>query len=195
MLNQVLVYRIANLTIIDLRKELFRKTLRGDIAHFNGEGTSDLMSRFAYDMESLLNAHVEFFGKLIREPLKMIACLLGAGFISWRLLLFSMILAPPAVVIVRRWAKALKKANRKLMEEMSEMYDILDETFQGIKVVKAFTMERHKSAAASTTATRNTIARRCAIGRYDAIARPLIEVLGMGTICVAFLAGAVSRAQ
>jgi len=188
-LNQILVYRIANLTIIDLRKELFRKTLRGDIARFNGEGTSDLMSRFTYDMESLLNAHVEFFGKLIREPLKMIACLLGAGFISWRLLLFSMILAPPAVVIVRRLAKALKKANRKLMEEMSEMYDILDETFQGIKVVKAFTMERHERRRFHLS-NKEYYRKAMRIGRYDAVARPLIEVLGMGTICVAFLAGA-----
>ena len=187
--QQIFVYRLANLTIIDLRKELFRKTLRGDIARFNADGTSELMSRFTYDMESLLNAQVEFFGKLVREPLKMIACLVGAGFISWRLLLFSLILAPPAVLIVRRLAKALKKANRKLMEEMSDMYDILDETFQGIKVVKAFTMERHERRRFHQS-NKEYYRKAMRIGRYDAIARPLIEVLGMGTICVAFLAGA-----
>jgi len=188
-LNQMFVYRLANLTIIDLRKELFRRTLRGDLARFNGEGTSELMSRFTYDMESLLNAHVEFFGKLVREPLKMVACLIGAGFVSWRLLLFSLILAPPAVLIVRRLAKALKKANRKLMEEMSEMYDILDQTFQGIKVVKAFTMERHERRRFHLS-NKEYYRKAMRIGRYDSVARPLIEVLGMGTICVAFLAGA-----
>ncbi|MCE9603930.1 MAG: ABC transporter ATP-binding protein/permease [Planctomycetia bacterium] len=187
--NQILVYRLSNLAIIDLRKEFFRRTLRGDLSRFSGEGTSELMSRFTYDMESLLSAHVEFYGKLVREPLKMLACLIGAGLVSWRLLLFSLVLAPPAVLVVRWLAKALKKANRRMMEEMSTMYDILDETFQGIKVVKAFTMERHERRRFHMS-NKEYYRKAMRIGRYDALARPMIEVLGLGTICVAFLAGA-----
>ena len=187
--NQVLVYRLSQLAVIDLRKLFFRRTLRTDVARFTTEGTNELMSRFTYDMESLLTAQQEFFGKLVREPLKMIACLVGAGWVSWRLLLFSMILAPPAALLIRKLARALKRANRKLMEEMSEMYGILDETFHGIRIVKAFTMERAERRRFHRS-NKQYYRKSMRIGRYDALTRPLTEVLGIGTISVALLAGA-----
>lgn len=187
--NQVLVYRLSQLAVIDLRKLFFRRTLRSDVSRFTAEGTNELMSRFTYDMESLLVAQQEFYGKLVREPLKMGACLIGAGYVSWRLLLFSLILAPPAAIIVRKLAKALKRANRKLMEEMSDMYGILDESFQGIKIVKAFTMERFERRRFHRS-NKNYYRRSMRIGRYDALTRPLTEIIGIGTICVALLAGA-----
>ncbi len=189
LLNHVLVFRVSQLAVIDLRKQMYRKTLRSDAARFSGEGTSELMSRFTYDTESLLTAQQEFFGKLIREPLKMIACLVGAGWVSWRLLLFSLILAPPAAYLIRSLAKALKRANRRVMEEMSEMYGILDETFQGIKVVKGFTMERYERRRFHQN-NKEYYRKSMRIGWYDALTRPLTELLGIGTICTGLLAGA-----
>jgi len=187
--NQILVFRLAQLAVLDLRKQLYRKTLRCDLARFTSEGGSELMSRFTYDMESLLAAMQEFYGKLIREPLKMIACFVGAALVSWQLLLFSMILAPPAAYLIRMLAKALKRANRRVMEEMSEMYAILDETVHGIKVVKAFTMERTERRRFHQS-NKAFYRKSMRIGRYDSLTRPLTEILGMGTICVALLAGA-----
>ena len=187
--NQILVTRLSQLAVMDLRKEFFRRSLRCDLGRFTADGTGELMSRFTYDMENLLSAHSEFFGKLVREPLKMFACLAGAALVSWRLLLFSLILAPPAALMIRWLAKALKRANRKLMEEMSEMYEILDETFQGVKVVKAFTMERHERRRFHQS-NKEYYKKSMRIGRYDALTRPLTEVLGIGTISVAMLAGA-----
>ena len=35
----------------------------------------------------------------------------------------------------------LKRANRRAMEEMAQLYNTLEETFRGIKIVKAFTNE------------------------------------------------------
>ena len=35
----------------------------------------------------------------------------------------------------------LKRANRRAMEEMAQLYNVLEETFRGIKIVKAFTNE------------------------------------------------------
>lgn len=188
-IDQILVFRLAQLAVLDLRKQMYRTTLRSDLARFNSEGSSELMSRFTYDMESLLSAIQEFYGKLVREPLKMIACLIGAILVSWRLLLFSLILAPPAALLIRWLAKALKRANRRVMEEMSEMYGILNETMHGIKVVKAFTMERTERRRFHQS-NKAFYYKSMKIGRYDSLTRPLTEVIGMVTICLALLAGA-----
>jgi subfamily B ATP-binding cassette protein MsbA len=187
--HQILVSRLALLGTLSLRKMFYRRTLRIDLARFGVDGTSDLMNRFTSDIESLAGGMNELFGKLVREPLKMFACLIGAAWVCWRLLVFSLLLAPLAAFLIHWLAKALKRANRRAMEEMSQMYNILDETFQGIKVVKAFTMERYERRRFHRN-SKQYYFKSMRIARYDSLTRPLVELLGMLTICLAVLAGA-----
>jgi subfamily B ATP-binding cassette protein MsbA len=189
MVNTVLTARISYLATFELQKRFYARSLRMDVATFSSEGISDVMSRFTYDMQNLVGGLNALLGRLVREPLKMIACLIGAGWICWRLLVFSLIVAPVAAFLICWLGKTLKRANRRAMEEMSHLYAILAETFQGIKVVKAFTMERQE---------RNRFHRVCKqyfrksmkIAGYDALSRPLIEVMGIFIICLAILGGA-----
>ncbi len=141
-LSSFLVDRVAQLATFDLRKQFFRRTLRMDLTTFSESGTSDLLSRFTHDVNSVADGLQTLFGRAVREPLKMVVCFACAAYISWQLLLLSMILAPPTGLLVTTLAKTLKRANRKALEQMSSLYGILAESFSGIKVVKAFTMER-----------------------------------------------------
>jgi ATP-binding cassette subfamily B protein/subfamily B ATP-binding cassette protein MsbA len=187
--HSILCDRLSQLAAFRLRKDFYRRTIRMDLARFNNEGTSDLMNRFTSDMESLVGGLNELFGKLIREPLKMIACLAGAAFVSWRLLLFSLVLAPITALSIRWLAKSLKRANRRAMEEMSQIYNILDETFQGIKVVKAFTMERAERRRFHHV-SKNYYFKTMRIAYFDSLTRPVTEMLGVMTIGIAMVAGA-----
>lgn len=187
--HSIIVDRMSNLAIHELRKDFFRRTLRMDMATFGREGTSDLMSRFTYDLESLAAGMSQLLGKAVREPLKMLVCLIGAGWICWRLLLLSLIIAPPAAYCVGRLAKLLKRANRRAMEEMSQIYNILDETFQGIKIVKAFATERYERRRFHLK-SKNFYRRSMRIAWYDALTHPTTETMGMIMISIALLAGA-----
>lgn len=188
-LHQVLCARLSQRVAMDLRNAFFRHALDMDLAVFHREGTSELMNRFTADMESLTSGIHEFFGKLVREPLKMLACLIGAAWISWQLLLFSLLVVPLAAVLIRWLARTLKRANRRAMEEMTQIFSILEESFQGIKVVKAFTMERYERWRFRAV-NRNYFRKAMRIARYDSLTRPLTEVLGILTISMAILAGA-----
>ena len=154
----MLAARLAQLAAFDLRKRFYRRTLRLDLATFNDEGTSDLMSRFTNDMQNVASGVESLFGRLICEPLKMVACLALAAWISWRLLLLSLVIAPLAGLAIRWLAKTLKRASRRAMEEMAQLYNTLEETFRGIKIIKAFTNEPQQRQA-STTAARPTTRR------------------------------------
>jgi len=187
--HAVLVSQLSHRATLYLRNVFYRRTLDMEIARFTADGTSDLMNRFTSDMESLAAGLNELFGKLVREPLKMIVCLVGAACVCWRLLVISLVLAPAAALAIRWLAKALKRANRRAMEEMSAMYNTLEETFQGIKVVKAFTMERQERRRFLEN-SRKYFNKQMRIARYDSLTRPLIEMIGVLTICLALLAGA-----
>ena len=80
--------------------------------------------------------------KFVLEPFKMIACFAGAAFICWRLLLLSLLITPLAALIIHRLGTSIKRANRRALEEMSQIYTLLSESLSAISVVKAFTRER-----------------------------------------------------
>ncbi len=188
-LGAFLVDRLAQLAVFDLRKQFYRRTLRLDLATFSQNGTSDLISRFTHDLDNVGQGVQTVFGRAIREPLKMIACLVGAAWVCWQLLVLSLLVVPVAFYLIARLARTLKKANRRAMEQMSSLYNVLMETFGGIKVVKAFTMERHerrKFHAVSKLCFRKGMR----IALFDALVNPVTEVMGILTICVAILVGA-----
>ncbi|NUQ60952.1 MAG: ABC transporter ATP-binding protein [Pirellulales bacterium] len=187
--HTVLVARLAELGTFELRKEFFRRTLDMDVNTFSAEGTSQLMSRFTHDMAALSWGMNALFGKLVREPLKMAACLIGAALICWRLLVLSLVVAPVAAWAIRRLAKTLKRANRRAMEEMAQLYNTLDESFRGIKIVKAFTMERQERKRFHKN-SKEYYRKAMKIARYDSLTSPLTEIMGIITICLAVLAGA-----
>jgi len=187
--QNILVARLAQLSTFELRKLFYRRTLRMDLATFSEDGTADLMSRFTHDMENVALGLTVLFGKLIREPLKMVACLAGAAFICWRLLLLSMVIAPVAAWMVRWLGKTLKRANRRAMEGMAEMYTTLEETFHAVKIVKAFTNEPQERNRFHNQ-SKQYYKKSMRIARYDSLSRPVGEVLGIVAICLTIMAGA-----
>ncbi len=187
--NDILVSRLANLVTFDVRKLFYRRTLRLDLATFNKEGSSDLMSRFTHDSANIGYGVETFFGKLIREPLKMIACLVGAAFVCWRLLLLSLVIAPIAAISIRWLSKMLKRANRRAMEQMVQIFNVLEETFRGIKIVKAFTGETYERKRFHHRA-KEYYRKSMKIARYDSLSHPITEFMGILTVSLALLAGA-----
>ena len=113
-----------------------------DLSAFGDDRTSDLMARFTNDMKAVTGGITTLLGKTVREPLKMVVCLVGATIICWRLLLLSLIIAPLAIYLISRLASAIRRTSRRALEEMTQLYGVLSETFSGIQIVKAFTMER-----------------------------------------------------
>jgi ATP-binding cassette, subfamily B, bacterial MsbA len=75
------------------------------------------------------------------------------------------------------------------MERMSSIYKILQETFQGIRIVKAFTTEAHERRR-FRKATREYYRRAMQMVNLDALTGPIIELLGVAAIAGALLAGA-----
>ena len=165
--NSMLVDRLTYRTSMELRKQFYRRTLRLDLAGFGESHSSELMSRFTYDVESVSGGVQTLFGRTVREPLKMIACLIGAAYICWQLLLVSLLVMPLAGFLISRLGQSLKRANRRAMEEMTQLYTILQESFGGIKVVKAFTMERYERHRLHVN-SKQFYRQAMKIARYDA---------------------------
>ena len=187
--QESLVGNVVNLSLFDLRNRLYRNVIRLDVNNFTDDGTHQLMIRFVNDMETLGNGIKTLYGKVVSEPLKAFVCVLLASWICWQLTLMFLILVPVALYVLTKVGRLMKRATRRLLERMSSIYKILQESFQGIRVVKAFTMEPYERRR-FCTATKDYYHKSMWVVNLEALSSPVIEVLGMAAIGAALLAGA-----
>lgn len=187
-LNLLLVVRLSARVAMDLRNEFYRRVLRLDMAEFTDRGRGDLMNRCTTDLDAVQQGIRSIFGEAVREPLKMAACFCGAAYISWRLLLLTIIVVPVLAVAIRYLSKALKRANRRAMEELSIIYETLTETLGAIRVIKAFTTEPQERAKFAGSA-RTFYHRQMKIAWYNSLVSPITENLGIGMVVMAAMAG------
>jgi ATP-binding cassette subfamily B protein/subfamily B ATP-binding cassette protein MsbA len=187
--QESLVGSVVNMSLFDLRNRFYRNAIHLDVNNFSEEGSHELMARFTNDMELLGAGTKTLFGKVVAEPLKALACVVFACWISWQLTLMFLVLVPVALFILTKVGRLMKRATRRLLERMSNIYKILQETFQGIRVVKAFTMEPYERRR-FCSATKDYYHKAMWVVNLDALSGPIIELLGVAAVAAALLAGA-----
>ena len=187
-INMYLVARVGQRTVLDLQNEVFQNVLGMEISETGVEGTGDLIGRIRGETNNIGNAVMTLFGKTIREPLKMMACIAGAAYMNWRLLIFSCLVAPIAMFLMYQLARLTKRANRKAMEESAKLLNRLYQALSYSRIVKAFSMEKHEQKRFETVAN-DVYKKSMRIQIYSAFSRMNNEVLGVSMICLSILAG------
>ena len=186
--NMMLVQYIAGKTAVDLREQFFRKALRLDLDAFGQNGSADLTARLTNDVALVSGGLSTLMGRMIREPLKMLGCLIGAACVCPRLLLLVMVVSPILAIVMQQLSRAIRRASRRAMEEMSQMYGLLNNSFAGIRLVKASNTQGFERARFR----RGTYAyylKSMKMAFYNTLARGTSEMMGMTTVAVAILAG------
>ena len=187
-LQDLLVGRVVQLVTMDLRKALFRRTLKLDYQSVSAAGTADLLSRFTYDIDTLANGLQLLGGKLIREPLKAFACVLLAFYVNWQLTLLSLVFVPIAGAVFHRFGHLLKRASHKSAESMSRIYKLLEESLESMKVVIAFNGARtHRRRFHDEN--KAYFEKSMRIVKIDALTGPVTEVMGLCALLLAMLPG------
>ncbi len=184
-----LVGSVVTQTLFDLRNQFFRAVLHQDFRQHAEAGTPELMSRFTNDAEQLGQGLKLLYGRVVLEPLKALTCVAVACFISWQLTLAFMFLVAFAFLFLNKFSRLMKKATRRVLERMSDIYKILREVFDGIKVVKAFTTEAHERRRFRRV-TNDYYHKSMRVITLDAIAGPVVELLGVAAVGFALCAGA-----
>lgn len=187
-LSVMLVSRIANRTVMDMRRIYFRKALELDARRVENLGTNVLMTHLSNSMQLVSGGLMGLYGRAIREPLKMLTCLAVAAWISWPLLLLSLALMPFGGALVHYLSQRMKRAVSKEIGGMSAVFQTLMETFNGLKTVRIFNREQTERVRFKQDAkTLYRISLR--ISLYDSLLRPATEMAGIVSFSIAVLAG------
>jgi len=97
---------------------------------------------------------------------------------SWKMALATVIIMPPSIILISLFGKALKANSIITQQKMASITTVLQETVSGIRVVKAFAMEKFELGRFKrfTEEFYKTMVRLTRIG---SIAIPLTEMLGV----------------
>ncbi len=185
--NFFLAY-LRNGILKDIRNELYNKTVTLPISYFSEKRKGDIIARISGDVNEIQNSLLAILELLVREPLTIIFTIIVMFTISLKLTIFVFIFIPISGIIISRVGKSLKKRSKRVQEENGAFLSVLDETLNGLKVIKGFNAESRFNATFQRSTSRlykfaNELAHR------QNLASPTSEFLGIVVIAVILLYG------
>jgi ATP-binding cassette subfamily B protein/subfamily B ATP-binding cassette protein MsbA len=187
--NDYLVGRAAVDLTRQTRQDLFAKALYLDRAAFQRHGVSTFQSHITHTTDMLCAGLTATFGAAIREPLKLIACLIGAAYICPRLLLLSLIVAPLLGWMLYSITVSIRKHTRRMLARVTDYHQVMVESLGNVQTIQAYRAEEVEQArfADSTWMTRKY---RLSCILLASMTKPVIEFLGVGMLGVTIVSGA-----
>src|SRR5258707_12277522 len=122
----------------NIRMDIFKKVSLLHIGYFNNERKGDLISRFTNDVSEVENAVMSSLKAVLKEPITIAVYFFVLFSISPQLTLFTLLILPITGGILAEIIKRLKRQAKDSQESLGRIVNILDETFGGMRVVKAF---------------------------------------------------------
>ncbi|HEY6063065.1 MAG TPA: ABC transporter ATP-binding protein [Chitinophagaceae bacterium] len=169
---------LKNKIVNQLREDLYDKVLRLPIGFFNEKRKGDLMSRMTNDVGEVEGSLIGALEGWIRDPMTITVTLVVLFFISAQLTLFILILIPVLGLVIGRITRSLKKHSQEVAKKYGETLSTLDETLGGLRVIKAFNIEKLLRNRFFKTNEELLKAKNSISYRRD-LASPLSEVLGV----------------
>jgi ATP-binding cassette, subfamily B, bacterial MsbA len=169
---------LKNRIVNKLREEMYDKVLTLPIGYFNEKRKGDLLSRMTNDIGEVEGSLVGTLEGWIRDPLTILVTLIALVLISPQLTLFLLFIIPFLGLVIGRITRSLKKQSHELAVKHGETLSTLDETLGGLRVIKAFTIEKLLRARFLKSNDELLHVKNKMTRRRD-MASPLSEVMGV----------------
>jgi subfamily B ATP-binding cassette protein MsbA len=177
-LSTYILIPLKNELVNQLREEMYRKVLSLPIGFFNEKRKGDLMSRMTNDVNEVEASVIGTLEGWIKDPLTIIVTLSVLFITSFQLTLFILLLIPILGLIIGRITKSMKRHTEEVAIKFGEILSILDETLGGLRVIKAFSVEKILTDR-FTTGNNELIKSKNRINFRRDMASPLSEVMGV----------------
>ena len=130
--------------VTNLRARLYAHMQKLSFSFFARTAAGDLITRFTSDLLNLQNALTLSISGPLRDIPQIFLFLAILVVRSWELFLVSLGLIPVALWLISRFGKRTNVLTSERLATFSAMTTLLVETISGIRVVKAFSMERYE---------------------------------------------------
>lgn len=177
-LERVMATKIRVDLVKNIRLDIFNKVTQFHIGYFNNERKGDLISRFTNDVNEVESAVMNSLKAVLKEPITIAVYFFVLFRISPQLTLFTLLVLPLTGGVLAEIIKRLKRQATASQESLGRILNILDETFGGMRVIKAFNarkfvIERIDEESSFFRKTSKSMAYK------NELAAPVSEILGV----------------
>lgn len=186
--HTVILSKIGNAILANNQRRLFAKLMRENVGFYAERHSSEFLARLsagAQAVTQVLNLMVSAVG---RDVLSLIGLVTVMAVQDPWMSLFGLVVAPPALIFIRKLVRRIKGLAHTQFTGTTEILETMQESLQGIRTVKAFTLEdtmqaRIDKSIFEVEANANKMA------RVQARSSPLMEMLGGFAIAGALMYG------
>ena len=136
-----LLTEVGEKSLSNMRKDVYSKLLSMPMSFFTEKRVGELSNRISSDLSQIQDAVSLTLAEFLRGIFTLI---IGLAFIFWisaKLALVMLSVVPVIAILAVVFGMRIRKMARKAQDQLADSGTIVQETFQGITIVKAFTSE------------------------------------------------------
>ncbi len=172
----VIMRNVGQRIIADMQIDLFSHLMHADLAVFHDQASGRLISRFTNDIMMMRNAVSTVLTGIAKDFFSMLFLVILMFHQSAQLALIAFVVFPLSVFPVIQLGRRMRKLSDSAQHQLGNLAAQLDETFQGVRMVKAYGREDHEIRRA-----RGIIEKLYSLyfkgSRVQAAASPIMELL------------------
>ena len=175
--QSVSISYVGQRIVTDTQHRLYEHLIEMELGFFHQSSTGSLLSRFTVDINMMRNAVSNALTGIGKDFLTLVF-LVGVMFYQdWLLSLIAFFAFPIAIFPIVSLGKRIRAVTLDTQEEYGTFTTILEQTFQGARVVKAYNSEDYEKARVRQIAERlfGLVFKSM---RIRSLASPLMETLG-----------------
>ena len=172
-----LMASVGERVIARIRRELYAHIQSMPLSFFASLHSAELMTRVVTDVNRLARLSSTVLVMAVRHVGTICALLTVMFLREWVLAFIAIAVFPIVGVAVRTIGRKLYKINRRTQQKIAELNVVLQESFTGSKIVKAFGREGLEQQRFNSVNDR-LLGLALKDRRVDEMAEPLMEVLG-----------------
>ncbi|MFH1345650.1 MAG: ABC transporter ATP-binding protein [Pseudomonadota bacterium] len=175
--HQVILSKISNAILANNQRRLFAKLMSESVAFFSERHSSEFLARLTAGATSVTQVLNLLINALGRDLLLLIGLVCVMLMQDPYMALFGFLVAPPAMLVLRKLVKRIKGLAHNQFTGNADILETMQESLQGIRTVKAFTLEQtmRERIDASITAVEHNANKMARVANRSS---PLMETLG-----------------
>ena len=175
--QSVSISYVGQRIVTDTQHRLYEHLIEMELGFFQRSSTGSLLSRFTVDINMMRNAVSNALTGIGKDTLTLVF-LVGVMFYQdWLLSLIAFFAFPIAIFPIVNLGKRIRAVTLDTQEEYGIFTTVLEQTFQGARVVKAYNSEDYEKARVRQIAERlfGLVFKSM---RIRSLASPVMETLG-----------------
>jgi len=140
-LNGQIIFRIQTKTAKKLRDEVFHSIIEMHLDYFNKNRVGNLMNYVNNDVENVNNSISSTFVNFLQNPFSIFVYIGVLLALSWKLTAFASVTSLSIFYVINFMGRNIKGLAQSFQTKMGDMNSVLQEKFNGIKVIKSTAFE------------------------------------------------------